>query len=196
MDELKDARLYGGIGAILSSFGLFVPYLGVFVSIVGFVLEILAVDKISHALNDKEIFNNYLISLVLMVIGVVSAILFGIVVFGITIIRTMPMLREGKVESIFPLLGAIFIVLFVLWVASIVSAIFLKKSFDLIAKKLNVSLFSTTALLYLIGAATVILAVGFLIMFVANILKIVAYFSIPENITPSSTQPPPQVQTA
>ncbi len=60
-------------------------------------------------------------------------------------------------------------------------------------------LFGTAALLYLIGAALTIILVGFLLIFVAQILFIVAFFSLPDQLpaqpmapttfTPSSGAP-------
>jgi uncharacterized membrane protein len=144
-------------------------------------------------LNEKEIFKNYLISIVVGLAGVAIAIILGIAYLGIAILRgflATEMIYSRR-EFLFSILGFLLLVLLVVWIASIVAAIFLKKSFDSISKKLNVSLFSTAALLYLIGAVTSIVIVGFLIMFVANILKIAAYFNIPEATTqaPSSAQP-------
>jgi len=193
MDNLREARTYGGVGSILSAFGIFVPYVGIPLLIVGFVLEVLAVDKISSVLNEKEIFKNYLISIVVELAGVAIAIILGIAYLGVAILRgflATEMIYSRR-EFLFSILGLLLLVLLVIWIEAIVAAIFLKKSFDLISKKLNVSLFSTAALLYLIGAVTSIVIVGFLIMFVANILKIAAYFNIPEATTqaPSSTQP-------
>jgi uncharacterized membrane protein len=42
-------------------------------------------------------------------------------------------------------------------------------------------MFSTAGLLYLIGAATAVIGVGFVILFVAEILTAVAFFSLPET---------------
>jgi uncharacterized membrane protein len=42
-------------------------------------------------------------------------------------------------------------------------------------------MFSTAGLLYLIGAATAIIGVGFLVLLVAQILTAVAFLSIPER---------------
>ena len=189
MDDLKDARIYGGIGAILSTFGIFIPYTGLLILIAGLVLEILAIDKISRSLNDKEIFKNYLISTVVEIVGVVSATFFGIILLVFLVVRatTVPthnMLRYGFLAF----LGMLFVVLLFLWTTSIISAIFLKRSFDSIANKLNISMFSTVALLYLIGAATSILFVGLLVTFIASVLKVVAYFNIPEAVTQTSSQ--------
>jgi len=50
-------------------------------------------------------------------------------------------------------------------------------------------MFRTTGLLFLIGAATLIVLVGFVILFIAAILQVVAFFSIPEQLP---SQPPTQ----
>ena len=56
-------------------------------------------------------------------------------------------------------------------------------------------MFRTAALVYLIGAALVIIGVGLLLLFIAQILFVVAFFSINEGAvsTPmeSGTMPPP-----
>jgi uncharacterized membrane protein len=71
-----------------------------------------------------------------------------------------------------------------------VSAIFLRRSYDKIGMRLNVNMFHTTGLLYLIGAALTIVIVGLFIVLIAEILQIVAFFSIPEQ--PPSAMPPQQ----
>ncbi|MGC9014068.1 MAG: DUF996 domain-containing protein [Thermoproteota archaeon] len=194
MDDLKDARVYGGIGAILSTFGIFIPYAGLLFLIVGLVLEILAVDKVSRLLNDKEIFKNYLISTIVEIVGVASATIFGIILLVFLVVEAIPAAPTHNMPryGFWTFIGALFIVLLILCITSIISAIFLKKSFDPIGSKLNVPLFSTTALLYLIGAVLTIIIVGLLVMFVASILKVVAYFSIPETVTQTSS---PSTQT-
>lgn len=187
MSNLKDARTYGGIGSILSTFGIFIPLLGIWVAIAGIILEILAVDKIASEVNDREIFKSYLISAILSFIGPIVAIFVGTMLFGISVIEfagsfPMPTRMNLRIAA-FPILVFSFLALLVVWILEVIAAVFLKKSFDSIAKKLNISMFGTAALVYLIGAATLILVVGLLIIFVASILKIVAYFSIPETTT-------------
>ncbi|NHV06619.1 MAG: DUF996 domain-containing protein [Thaumarchaeota archaeon] len=195
MSELKDAKLYGGIGSILSSFGSFVPFIGSLLSIAGFVLEILAVNKISHVVNDKDIFKNYVAALIVGVVGVVVAVIFGfIVAFLLSIpiperVFTGGMLLERGLNL--PLVGAAVLVLIVIWITLVIAMSFMKKSFESIAVKLNVPMFKTVATLYWIGALATIVVVGLLILFVGNVLKIVAYFSIPEEVRPLPPPPPP-----
>lgn len=189
MDDLKDARLYGGIGATLSAFGIFIPYAGLLIFITGLVLEILAIDKISRLLSDREIFKNYLISTIVEIVGVVSTTIFGVILFVFLIIEAIPAAPTHNMPryGLWTFLEVLFVVLLILWITLIVSTLFLKKSFDSIGSKLNVPLFRTTALLYFVGAILTIIIVGLLVMFVASILKIVAYFSIPETITKTSS---------
>jgi uncharacterized membrane protein len=81
-----------------------------------------------------------------------------------------------------PLISAIVIALAAVWIFYIVSAIFLRRSFNSVSTKLSVGMFHTAALIYLIGAALAIVLVGFILIYVADILFIVAFFSIPETI--------------
>ena len=64
----------------------------------------------------------------------------------------------------------------------IIGAIFLRKSFNGVAKYTKVGLFTTTGLIYLIGAATLIIVIGFIIILIAEVLQIIAFFSLPEKI--------------
>ncbi|MGB9896215.1 MAG: DUF996 domain-containing protein, partial [Thermoproteota archaeon] len=127
MNELKDAKLYGGIGSILSSFGGFVPLIGSLLSIAGFILEVLAVNKISRAVNDRDIFRNYIVALVVGIIGVVVAMIFGAVIL---------LLLGGFEEGMYifsregyslPFIGAMVLVLVVIWITLVIAMSFMKK---------------------------------------------------------------------
>jgi hypothetical protein len=89
--------------------------------------------------------------------------------------------------------GLFLVVLGAFWIFTIISAIFLKRSYEKISQRLNVNAFATAGLLYLIGAALTIVLVGFLILLIALIFQVVAYFSIQDRPpTPSWGQPAPQ----
>src|SRR5947208_7149157 len=93
----------------------------------------------------------------------------------------------------FPRFSLFFGILGAFWVFTVISAIFLKRSYEKISQRLNVSAFATTGLLYLIGAALTIVFVGFLILLVALIFQVVAYFSIQDRPpSPGWGQPAPQ----
>ena len=182
MGKLNDAKLLGGIGSILTILSV-IPYGGFAVGIAGLVLVLVAVKYISDYFNDPSIFNNMLISVILAIVGTVAAAvgflgaLFGIVSLGAisSVQRTVSFM---PVMSSFLLL--IVLGLLAIWAVLLVSAIFLRRSFNTIAERLGIGLFSTAALLYLIGAALTIVLVGFIVIFIAEIVQAIAFFSIEE----------------
>lgn len=145
----------------------------------GWILILVALKDISDVVQDKSIFDNALLAGITAIIG--SVILFVFIFFSFAVFRVFSL-------GFFGILAAF-------WVLSIVSAIFLKNSYDRAAQKLNNSSFGTAGLLYLIGALTTIVLVGFLILFIALIFQIIAYFSIQDQPVPSAypgfqTSPP------
>jgi uncharacterized membrane protein/ribosomal protein L40E len=163
--DLSQAKLLGGIGSIL----IFIP----FISIIGYVLLIVAVKDISDFLGDRTIFNNIVVAAVAGIIGAVAG---GVVV-------VIGVLLSGATFGIsnFASLG---VGLVIAWITLVVSAFFLRRAYDSIASGLSVGTFRTAATLYLVGAVLTVVFVGFIILFVAEIVQAVAYFSIPEEIPP------------
>ncbi len=179
MASLSSAKTLGGVGGIL----VFIPLL----SLVGWILILLATKEISESVQDKTIFDDALLAGITAVIG---AVVFGVFVFsgtfgGLIFSRSVGFGWVGFLGFL-AILG-------VFWVFTIISAIFLKRSYEKIAQRLNVSAFATAGLLYLIGAALTIVFIGFLIILIALIFQVVAYFSIQDRPpTPSWSQPAPQ----
>src|SRR5438093_2747981 len=172
MGSLSSAKTLGGVGGIL----VFFP----FVSLVGWILILLATKEISETVQDKSIFDDALLAAITAIIG---AVVF--VAFIVTFVLGFP-----RFLLFFGILGAF-------WVFTVISAIFLKRSYEKISQRLNVSAFATTGLLYLIGAALTIVFVGFLILLVALIFQVVAYFSIQDRPpSPGWGQPAPQTSSA
>ena len=194
MSSLSQAKTLGGIGSILMLLG-FVPAAGMVLVIVGLVLTLVAIKYISDTLADKSIFSNMVIAVVLAVAGaavaflVVLATFFSSVGLGAFMGGFGPQAAPAAAAG--GILGMIFGViagLAVLWVLLILSALFVRKSYSAISAKLGVGMFGTAALLYLIGAALSIVLVGFVLIFVAEILNIVAFFSLPDSL-PQTAQP-------
>jgi uncharacterized membrane protein len=194
--------MFGGIGSILAFLSLtplFIPYAGFVISIivymVGLVLIYIALEYISKEVGDDRI-RSYAIpfvvfDLVVIAISVVFEILF-IPIFQLLTPTSMSTL--GRQSSAVNLITAIWSLIgfFVLiWIFIVLSAVFVKLCFDLVSKHLGIGLFSTAALLYLIGSAlSIIILAGVLIValvsmpivIVALILEIIAFFSIPEKL--------------
>ena len=185
MGSLAQAKTLGGIGSILAILTV-VPQVGWVLGIVGFILVLIAIKYISDAVGDKSIFNNYLIAFVLVVVGlIVGAVMLFVGAFSLFDIpnliagRTPPIFTDPT--FIFKIIQIVVIPLLLIWVFVIVSAVFQRRSFNSIASSLNIGLFSTAALLNLIGSALTIVLVGFIIIFIADIIQVIAFFSIPET---------------
>ena len=195
MASLSQAKILGEVGSILVVLTA-IPSVGGLLGIAGFILLLIAVKEISDRVADRSIFNNMLISVGAAIVGVIVAVILligSVATFFVSNGITFPNPNFTNISPgqwmglIVPVLG----VLAVVWVALIISAVFVRRSYSSIASKLNVSMFRTAGLVYLIGAATAIVFVGFFIIFVAQVLLIVAFFSIPEKTAEQMAPSPP-----
>jgi len=162
MAKLSQAKTLGGVGSIL----IFIP----FVSLVGYILLIIAVKDISDDLQDKTIFRNVVIAAGTGIVGALAGAF--VFIFG----AVTGILTSGASAFLGVAAG-----LLVVWVFLIVSAVFLRRAYGSMSKELGVHMFDTAATFYLIGAVLTIVLVGFLLLFVAEIMQAVAYFSIPDQ---------------
>lgn len=199
--SLSQAKILGGVGSILVLL-IFVPTVGWIVSIAGLVLVLIAVKYISDVVQDRSIFNNILIGLVLAIVGLVVA---GVIIVGtvlsklstlqsLTSLTTVTTGTPSIPSGVYGIIATVIIGLAVLWILLVISSVFVRRSYNTIAQRLNISLFRTAALLYLIGAILAIVLIGFVIVLVAEILLIIAFFSISESrmgFEQTTTMPPP-----
>lgn len=212
--EISSVRMLGGIGSILvllSPIFLSIPFAGAALGIVGLVLVLVALRKLSDITRDESIFRNALIS---VIIGILSVAVFFAVIVGLVlsfltvgtgargVIITRTTGYPGATTAIhdlgpgfFGFIVSIIVALAILWVLLIVSSYFLYRSYKSVALHTGIGLFSTAGLLYVIGSALAIILVGLLIMFIAGIIQVVAFFTIPERLakpgdTGSASQQP------
>ncbi len=193
MVDFGNAKIFGGIGALLSFIGIFIPSVGFVVSIVGLILLFMAVKTISDITKDHDIFKNYLMHFVLSIITIVVVIAIFIIAFGLsgglTWITEIQSIESTGITDFgafwdhfeFMIYGCIAAAV-IGWILLIISSLYLKKSYKAIAKHTGVHLFDTTGLVYFIGAITTIILIGFLIIIIAKIIEIVAYFSLPDKL--------------
>ena len=170
MSKLGDAKILGGVGAIL----LLIPG----VSIVGYILLLIATKYVSDELGDRSVFDNMLYAVVAGIVGVAAAafIIFTGAIFGAFTLGA---------SAIMGILGALAIA----WIGLIISSIFIRRAYDTMATKLGVGTFRTAGMLYFIGAILTIILVGFIILFIAAIIQIIAFFSINDTGQPKQAQP-------
>ncbi|HXW95419.1 MAG TPA: DUF996 domain-containing protein [Nitrososphaerales archaeon] len=170
MSKLGDAKTLGGIGAIL----LLIPG----ISIVGYILILIATKYVSDELGDKSIFDNMLYAVIAGIVGVAAA---AFIIF------------TGAAFSAITFTGSaiagVIVGLAVAWIALIISSIFIRRAYNTMATKLNVGTFRTAGTLYFVGAILTIILVGLIVLLVAAILQIIAFFGIPDSV-PGMQAPP------
>ena len=192
--DIQSTKTLGGVGALLMVISPFLAVYSAVLGLVGLILVLIAMKGLSDHYNESGIFNNALY-------GVFSAIV-GIVVFGIAVFLTLldffrsiglelstawsdpAAISSIHFEEVFvldtlithaiALLGS----LVILFIFVVVAAIFFRKSLSVLARKTGIGLFGTTGLILLIGAVLTIVAIGFLLLWVALILLAVAFFSM------------------
>ena len=185
---LSQAKTYGGVGSILVLLA-FIPTVGWILSIIGFILTLLAIKYISDDLHDRTIFNNMIIAVAISIIAfiVVGVIVAASVFSFIGIGRTVSVATPGLGAFI----GSLVVGLGVGWILLVISSYFLRKTYNTISARLNVGMFRTAALLYFIGAILTIIVFGLLLILIAQILFVIAFFSIPDAPVGAAGMPPP-----
>ena len=171
MSKLGDAKTLGGVGSIL----FLIPAL----NIIGYILVLIATKYISDELGDRSVFDNMLYAVIAGIIGAAA---------GAFIIITGAVFSAATFAA--SAIAGVIVGLAIAWIALIFSAIFIRRAFETMANRLNVGTFRTAGTLYLIGAILVIvLGLGFIILFVAAIVQIIAFFGIPEMAAGMPAQP-------
>jgi len=199
MPSLNEVKTLGGIGSLFTLLAI-VPTAGAVLSIVGLIMILIAVKYASDILGDPKIFTNMLYAVILGIIGIVVAVVAVISavasVLGLGFLSgsaamgtVPPTMAAGDIVG---LIGTLAIGLVAVWVCFLISAIFLRRSYGELGRRLNVGLFGTAGLLYLIGAALTIVLVGLALIFIAEILFLVAFFSINTQAAPSPPVQPAQ----
>ena len=180
MASLSQARVLGSVGSVLILLTV-LPGIGFLLGGVGFLLVLLAVRKIADRLGDEAIFHNMRYAVVVVVVAIAATV--ALVIFFLPQLFTLDPTRPPNAADVFApeAIASLFAILVVAWVLLLLSALFLRRSFEAIADGLDLPMFATVGLLYLLGAATFVIFVGFVVLFVAEILQVVAFLSLREG---------------
>lgn len=196
MTKLGEAKILGGIGALLSLF-VFVPYGGALIGLIGLILVFIAVKYVADETKNHSIFKNYLMNFILSIIAIGAVITIMVIAFGLSgglsWVNSIQQRNFTDFNSFWAsfgtLIGGCILAFIIAWVFIVLGALYLRKSYTSIAEQTKVDLFKTTGLVYFIGAITLIVLIGAVILVIAKILEIVSFFSLPENL-PTTTEPP------
>lgn len=174
--SLESNRTLGGVGAIL----LAIPFL----NLIGIILVLVAMKGMAEYYEDDDIFKNAILGFIFGVVGVV-ALVAVIFMFLISVAVVSP------VATPFAGLGLFIMALVVLYVFSLLAAIFYRNSLNILSEESGEHMFDTAGLILLIGA--IIPLIGEVLKFVAWILVAVGFFSI--KTSARALAPSPAVST-
>jgi uncharacterized membrane protein len=190
MGSLINAKIIGGLGALFMLIGGFVSATIGVLSFIGFIMVFIAVKMIADETKEKAIFDNYLYAFIACIIAIVSLVSIAFIVLasvgGVQFfydLQNMAMSEPLEIwNTIQPVLFGIIAGFLVFWIIVVIASLFIRKSFNLIAEKTGVKMFATAGLLFFIGVITTIVLVGILILIVAMIIEIIAFFSLPDKL--------------
>ena len=195
MKNLNEAKAFGGIGALLMLVGSFSNG-GPILLILGLVFIFIGVKAISKITKDEDVYSNYLMYFIFSILAIVAIIIILGIAFGaaggFTWINQVSKLQPEDITDFnmfWDLFGDMVIgaigALIVGWILVIISAFYLRKCYNIMAKHLEVDLFKKAGKWYFIGAITTIILIGFILIFIAKSLEIVAFFTIPDKLPAS-----------
>jgi Predicted membrane protein len=170
-NDIKSAGTLGLVGTVLMLVGL-IPHAEI-LSIVGLILVLIALNKLSKAYNNEAIWRNALYGFVM---GIVGAVVLVIAVFAYIIpILTM--------HALFPSpygFGLSFLVFFiVLWTIAYVFTIleyrFFRDAYRELARSSGINDFNDAAKWYWYGALLFIIIVGAILILVGDVYALLGY---------------------
>ena len=158
--DIKSAGTLGFVGSIL----MFIPY----VSIVGYILVLIALNKLSKAYGNGAIWRNALYALITAIVG---SVLFTFALFAI-LGATSSLYYMGLNIGVIGLFIAIFIVAYII---ILISGRFMRNTYNELGRSSGVEDFNKAARWYWLGAILSIIIVGSILYIVANVYAILGY---------------------
>ena len=143
------------------------------IPLAGYLLLLVTIYYFSKFYKDMKIFTNFLLSFIFSLVGVILFILTLFLTTGQFLQNTL--IRISYL-SLFHVFG---IPIIVLWLFLTIGAIFLKRSYNLLAEYTKSELFKLTGLLILIGSVLLIVIIGALIVYVGLIFQLISFVFIP-----------------
>ena len=196
--SIETSKILGLIGALLMFIGI-IPYINFYgiLEIVGLILVMIALYNLGTYYKDGTIFNNALYALITGIVGAVISVLVVVVTVLTSLtdfLQTLfpdwngdwtalsgltPNPSNITFDSIIPFIAGIFTVLAILWIFSIISAFFVRRSFGALSEKSGVGLFSTAGLIILIGAVLIVIfGIGLILIWISALLLAIAFYQI------------------
>ncbi len=163
------------------------------IALVGFILFVVAMHRLSQYYNEPSIFKNTLYGFIVNIVGAITALLFYIALTT-TLTHSSPQgttqaAAATPLPTIPPILNSLGLIISLILaligiavIIGVVSAVFYMRAFNKLGEKSGVDNFKTTGLLYLLGVVLSIVGVGVLLMWIAWILALIGFHSLKPKI--------------
>jgi uncharacterized membrane protein len=190
--DLKNVKIYGGIGVIITLLGG-LRRIGPLLRIAGLILLLIALYELAQRLKEEKIFRQYLIGIIINIVGTGFAITLAVINGAWSIAK---MILFGGYMSYYDIFSEIsFALIFfvlLLYAITILSTYFYRESLKSITAKTTIKTFALAGDFLFYGTIGMIVILGIFAMFVGWILLAVAFFNLPDTIeidTPTDQNP-------
>jgi Predicted membrane protein len=191
-------RFSTGVPSAFTGAGFSFVFLGIIIvvgalSLVGYILFLVAMHRLSQYYNERQIFSNLIRALIIQIVAavVLTVVVVALVTISSSSIAATPTTTPAAVLSIFAVYA---VAALVVLGTSIYCAVLYKHSFDKLAEKSGVDNFRTVGLLYLIGTILSIIFIGGIIVWVAWIFAAMGYNKLQPAPSPPAPFVPPYQQ--
>jgi uncharacterized membrane protein len=179
MSSIESNKTLGIIGTLLLVIGMFIPYGGAVIEIIGIILFLMAIKNFSVFYQDPAMYQNALTGIIYYIIAAIAAaIAFGSLVLGAASIF---LLGLGIIIFIIALVAA--------FIFYVLAASRLRRTFNDLATRTGEQSFHTAGTLLWWGAILTIIFVGLILIFIAWIFALIAFLSM--RTTAQQPYPPP-----
>ena len=176
--EFEQAKVLGGVGGILCLLSMVSGVIG----IVGIILLMIAFKSMADYYGRESIFKNALLALILEIVAV-GVLLAFVGVTSLALLRAPPRGFHPRAFHVSLPLISIIAGAALIFVFSVVSAVFFRRALDELGEVSGEGLFKTAGLLYLVGAVLTIVFVGMIVIWIAFLLIGIAFFTMKPRAT-------------
>jgi uncharacterized membrane protein len=163
---------------------------GGIVALVGYILFMISMYRLSQYYNEKAIFKNVLNALIIQIVFsvVLMASLYAYIFSLVGTLIPSATTSNTSTGIVWNFIIAYAVVALISWIVSIYSGLLYKRAFYALAEKSNVDSFHTTGVLYLIGSALNLLG-GTVLIWIAWIFAATSYQKL-APMSPTATVSP------
>lgn len=177
--NFENDRIIGIIGTLLLIISPIVSGWGIILVIIGTILLLVSFNGLAKHYQDRNIFHNVLYGGLIFIVGLVIAVVI-IAVAAASLMAFGGIVDPAVLQNmnLGTLLIAVALALIIILASSVVGTIFIRKSLKVVAQKSGITMFATAGTVLFIGAILTIVLIGLLIIWIAMILLLVAFFQM------------------